>query len=69
MVVPLLQVVLCPRRDPHDWEKCVYAHRGEKARRRHPSKYQAVQCPEARAVSWMGPHALCNFQLGPELVG
>ncbi len=41
----------CPRRDPHDWEQCLYAHRGEKARRRHPSKYKPVQCPEARAVS------------------
>jgi hypothetical protein len=39
----------CPRRDPHDWEQCLYAHRGEKARRRHPSKYEPVQCPEARA--------------------
>lgn len=28
-----------------------YRHPGERARRRHPSKYQAVQCPEARAVS------------------
>jgi hypothetical protein len=45
------KIDLCPRREPHDWEQCLYAHRGEKARRRHPSKYKPVQCPEARAVS------------------
>ncbi|GBF98930.1 hypothetical protein Rsub_11722 [Raphidocelis subcapitata] len=43
------KIDMCPRRDPHDWEQCLYAHRGEKARRRHPSKYRPVQCPEARA--------------------
>ncbi|KAF8059146.1 TZF6 [Scenedesmus sp. PABB004] len=43
------KVAMCPRRDSHDWERCIYAHRGERARRRHPSTYQAVQCPEARA--------------------
>lgn len=45
------KIALCPRSESHVWEKCLYAHRGERARRRHPSKYQAVQCPEARAVS------------------
>ena len=52
------QIDLCPRRDPHDWERCLYAHRGEKARRRHPSKYKPVQCPEARAVSAPGQEGL-----------
>jgi hypothetical protein len=46
------KISLCPKQgQKHEWEQCVYAHRGERARRRHPSKYQAVQCPEARAVS------------------
>ncbi|WIA38784.1 hypothetical protein OEZ86_002072 [Tetradesmus obliquus] len=44
------KIPLCPKQGhKHEWEQCVYAHRGERARRRHPSKYQAVQCPEARA--------------------
>jgi hypothetical protein len=46
------KISLCPKQGlKHEWEQCVYAHRGERARRRHPSKYRAVQCPEAHAVS------------------
>ena len=48
------KVVPCPNPEPHNWEQCMFAHYGEKARRRHPSKYRAVQCPEARAVSLFG---------------
>lgn len=44
------QVAMCPLKHSHDWEKCIYAHEGEKARRRPVHKYQAIQCPEARAV-------------------
>jgi hypothetical protein len=45
---------MCKRIDKHDREKCPYAHPGELARRRHPSLYKALPCPEARAVSvWL----------------
>eukprot|EP00879_Flechtneria_rotunda_P009971 GHRR01010427.1.p1 GENE.GHRR01010427.1~~GHRR01010427.1.p1 ORF type:complete len:775 (+),score=333.86 GHRR01010427.1:462-2786(+) len=56
---------MCPKRESHDWEKCIYAHRGEKARRRHPSKYQAVQCPESRAkkVCPRGEDCPCTHHL------
>jgi len=46
-----VQVEMCKRVDKHDREQCPYAHPGELARRRHPSLYQALPCPEARAVS------------------
>jgi hypothetical protein len=52
------QVEMCNRVDKHDREKCPYAHPGELARRRHPSLYQALPCPEARAVSSPG-QSLC----------
>lgn len=45
------KVEMCKRVDKHDRENCPYAHPGELARRRHPSLYQALPCPEARAVS------------------
>jgi hypothetical protein len=45
------KVEMCKRVDKHDRESCPYAHPGELARRRHPSLYQALPCPEARAVS------------------
>lgn len=45
------KVEMCKRLDKHDRESCPYAHPGELARRRHPSLYQALPCPEARAVS------------------
>lgn len=59
------KIPLCPKQGhKHEWEQCVYAHRGERARRRHPSKYQAVQCPEARAVSGQLPLAAVAAQCG-----
>lgn len=48
--INILQIAPCTNPEPHDWEDCLYAHKGEKARRRHPSLYQALQCPEARTV-------------------
>jgi hypothetical protein len=42
---------MCKRVDKHDRQECPYAHPGELARRRHPCLYQALPCPEARAVS------------------
>jgi len=46
-----LKVKLCTRRRRHTWSACPYAHRGETARRRDPSTYHAVPCPEMRQVS------------------
>eukprot|EP00775_Hariotina_reticulata_P007487 gene7487-7696_t len=45
----VFKVEMCKRIDKHDRGKCPYAHPGELARRRHPSLYQALPCPEARA--------------------
>lgn len=45
------KIEMCKRTDQHDRKECPYAHPGELARRRHPSIYQALPCPEARAVS------------------
>lgn len=44
-----LQVAPCHNREPHDWELCLFAHEGEKARRREPWTYRAVSCPEAKS--------------------
>ncbi|XP_057476004.1 zinc finger CCCH domain-containing protein 54 [Actinidia eriantha] len=40
----------CPRMRSHDWTQCPFAHRGEKARRRDPRRYNysAVACPDYR---------------------
>ncbi|KAF3433199.1 hypothetical protein FNV43_RR24301 [Rhamnella rubrinervis] len=40
----------CPRTRSHDWTECPYAHRGEKATRRDPRKfnYSAIVCPAYR---------------------
>lgn len=46
------KVEMCKRVDKHERESCPYAHPGELARRRHPSLYQALPCPEARAVGF-----------------
>jgi len=52
---------MCPLKHSHDWEKCIYAHDGEKMRRRHPSKYQAVQwCVFAQ---WLQARAAGNCGL------
>jgi hypothetical protein len=44
------QVDDCKRLDKHPRGSCPYAHPGDVARRRHPSRYQALLCPEIRAV-------------------
>ncbi|XP_057971211.1 zinc finger CCCH domain-containing protein 54 isoform X2 [Malania oleifera] len=40
----------CPKTRAHDWTECPFAHRGEKARRRDPRRfnYVAIACPEFR---------------------
>lgn len=38
------KVVLCPRRAPHAWDVCPFAHVGESARRRPPHLYSAQAC-------------------------
>lgn len=40
----------CPRMRSHDWTECPYAHKGEKAQRRDPRKYnyEAIICPQFR---------------------
>lgn len=46
------QVAECQNKEPHDWTLCVFAHVGEKARRRDPAvcKYVATACPDFRKV-------------------
>ncbi|GAB4858862.1 Zinc finger CCCH domain-containing protein, partial [Ancistrocladus abbreviatus] len=41
----------CPINRSHDWTMCPYAHKGEKAKRRDPCKfnYVAISCPDYRA--------------------
>ncbi|KAK9292188.1 hypothetical protein L1049_020148 [Liquidambar formosana] len=41
----------CTQMRSHDWTECPFAHRGEKARRRDPRKfnYAAVACPDFRS--------------------
>eukprot|EP00775_Hariotina_reticulata_P001762 gene1762-2102_t len=39
----------CKRLDKHPRGSCPFAHPGDVARRRHPSRYQALLCPEIRA--------------------
>ncbi|XP_022985508.1 zinc finger CCCH domain-containing protein 54 [Cucurbita maxima] len=43
----------CPKSRSHDWTECPYAHRGEKAQRRDPRRfnYSAVACPAFRTGS------------------
>lgn len=38
------KVVICTRDTSHDWTRCPFAHRGERARRRHPSLYSGETC-------------------------
>ncbi|XP_033133068.1 zinc finger CCCH domain-containing protein 49 [Brassica rapa] len=44
------KVLRCSRGRSHDWTECPYAHPGEKARRRDPTKYNysGTACPEFR---------------------
>ncbi|WIA19781.1 hypothetical protein OEZ85_005693 [Tetradesmus obliquus] len=43
------KVEACNRTDKHPRGSCPYAHPGDVARRRHPSRYQALLCPEVRS--------------------
>lgn len=38
------KVVICTRDTSHDWTRCPFAHKGERARRRHPSRYCGETC-------------------------
>lgn len=38
------KVVICMRDPGHDWTRCPFAHRGERARRRHPSLHCGETC-------------------------
>lgn len=42
------KILPCPRRHSHDWTSCPYAHSGESARRRDPSVYRPIPCPESK---------------------
>lgn len=43
------KILTCPRRYSHDWTSCPYAHSGESARRRDPSLYRPIPCPESKS--------------------
>jgi hypothetical protein len=49
---PLTQVAKCSKCRAHDWTECPFAHPGEKARRRDPTKYSysGSACPDFRKV-------------------
>lgn len=46
----VFKVALCPRRYSHDWNSCVFAHEGERAKRRDPRerRYTPVACPDMK---------------------
>ncbi|CAN6206414.1 unnamed protein product [Urochloa humidicola] len=48
--VYMYKVQRCPQASSHDWTRCPYAHKGERARRRDPRgfSYLAVACPAFR---------------------
>jgi hypothetical protein len=48
----LQQVAKCSKCRAHDWTECPFAHPGEKARRRDPTKfsYSGSACPDFRKV-------------------
>lgn len=48
----VFKVLPCPKRTPHEWAGCPYAHPGEKARRRCPrtTKYSANPCGDTKQV-------------------
>ncbi|KAL6896917.1 hypothetical protein ACP4OV_007489 [Aristida adscensionis] len=50
--VYVYKVHRCPQPCSHDWTVCPYAHKGERARRRDPRRfdYLAVPCPDYRAA-------------------
>lgn len=42
------KITTCPTKYAHDWTSCPYAHSGESARRREPSMYKPIPCPESK---------------------
>ncbi|XP_052181224.1 zinc finger CCCH domain-containing protein 54-like [Diospyros lotus] len=56
----------CPRRRRHEWTQCPFAHRGEKARRRDPRRYNyaAVPCPDYREDGECIRGDTCQFAHG-----
>ncbi|KAG2699191.1 hypothetical protein I3843_07G180900 [Carya illinoinensis] len=56
----------CPRIRSHDWTECPYAHRGEKAQRRDPRKfnYSAIACPAFRMNGKCFKSDACEFAHG-----
>ncbi|PON60005.1 Zinc finger, CCCH-type [Parasponia andersonii] len=56
----------CPRMRSHDWTECPYAHRGEKAQRRDPRKYNysAIVCPAFRNGACCSKGDACEFAHG-----
>jgi hypothetical protein len=56
----------CPRMRSHDWTECPYAHRGEKAQRRDPRKfnYTAIACPAFRMHGKCHKGDACEFAHG-----
>ncbi|KAK1307227.1 Zinc finger CCCH domain-containing protein 54 [Acorus calamus] len=56
----------CAKTKSHDWTECPYAHRGEKARRRDPRKfnYSGVACPEFRHAGDCRRGQRCEFAHG-----
>lgn len=56
----------CPRTRSHDWTECPYAHRGEKAERRDPRKfnYSAIPCPLFRMQGKCHKGDACEFAHG-----
>ncbi|KAF6158808.1 hypothetical protein GIB67_012451 [Kingdonia uniflora] len=62
----IFKIKKCPRTRSHDWTECPYAHRGEKAKRRDPRKfnYSGVACPQHRIVGECKKGELCEFSHG-----
>ncbi|KAL5723984.1 hypothetical protein ACHQM5_007308 [Ranunculus cassubicifolius] len=46
----IFKIKRCPKSRSHDWTECPFSHKGEKARRRDPSKfhYSGIICPHFR---------------------
>ncbi|XP_052174515.1 zinc finger CCCH domain-containing protein 54-like [Diospyros lotus] len=69
------KIMQCPRRRSHDWTQCPFAHRGERARRRDPRRYNyaAVPCPDysddrdcIRGNTCQFAHGVFEYWLHPE---
>ncbi|XP_043718017.1 zinc finger CCCH domain-containing protein 54 [Telopea speciosissima] len=69
----VFKIKKCPKTKSHDWTSCPFAHRGEKARRRDPTKfnYAAIACPKFRTgecskgESCEFAHGIFEFWLHP----